>query len=123
MPANGNTSARPDALTDALRRHRLISERTIEALAERRRAGVRLGRPPSCPEDVLDRVLHLREAGAVLADIAAAMNAAGVPTPGGRPSWGPSHVHRLLQTRHAHRRRTEWKLRVTPPAASEGVVT
>ena len=79
----------------------LIGRRTRAGLARRRAAGVRLGRPRRCPDDVLARVLALRAAGARLVVIADTMNAGGVPTPGGGARWWPSHVCRLLTTQDA----------------------
>jgi DNA invertase Pin-like site-specific DNA recombinase len=80
---------------------RLIGVRTREALAVKRAQGVRLGGPRRCPDDVLTRVLAMRAAGARLIDIAAALNADSVPTPGGGKRWWPSHVSRLLATQDA----------------------
>lgn len=79
----------------------LIARRTRAALAYRKAIGVRIGRPRRCPDDVLTRVLELRAGGARLVDVAAAMNDAGVPTPGGGARWWPSHVSRLLATQDA----------------------
>jgi hypothetical protein len=59
------------------------------------------GRPPSCPPEVLQRVVTLRRDGLSLAQISAAMNTHGVPTPASRPRWTKSCVDRLLHTRHA----------------------
>ncbi|MFI6496362.1 recombinase family protein [Nonomuraea typhae] len=61
------------------------------------------GRPPSCPEEVLSRVVALRERGATYAGICDELNRDGVPTPGGGRRWYPSHVSRLLHTRNAQR--------------------
>ncbi|MFJ5834674.1 recombinase family protein [Streptomyces sp. NPDC093089] len=79
----------------------VISARTITALAERRAAGVRLGRPRVCPDSVLRCVVLLRLGGTTLADIADALNRSGTSTPGGGPFWYPSHVSRLLRTQDA----------------------
>lgn len=82
----------------------LASERTRAAMLAKAARGERIGRPRSCPDDVLDRVLELRGAGGSLAAIAEAMNGAGVPTPAGSPRWWPSHVSRLLRTQDARTR-------------------
>jgi hypothetical protein len=58
----------------------------------------RVGRPSSCPPDVLDRVVQLRVGGARLIDISTLMNDDGVQTPGGGRRWWPQHVSRLLKT-------------------------
>jgi hypothetical protein len=56
------------------------------------------GRPRQCPDAVLKLVVERRLSGALLREIAAELNAAGVVTPGGRPVWLPIHVSRLLRT-------------------------
>src|SRR5437870_13276846 len=58
---------------------RLISQRTKEALAQKRAQGVRLGRPPSLPRQVERRILRERDAGRTFAAIAERLNASGVP--------------------------------------------
>jgi DNA invertase Pin-like site-specific DNA recombinase len=82
-------------------RRRRISARTRAAIERRRAAGGRVGGPRRCPDAILDRVLQLRDAGARQAEIAEAMNKAGLPTPGGGTHWWPSHVSRLLKTQDA----------------------
>ncbi|MFD4916606.1 recombinase family protein [Streptomyces virginiae] len=81
----------------------VISARTIAALAERRAAGARLGRPRVCPDTVLRRAVLLRLRGATLAEIAKGFNRSGTPTPGGGAFWYPSHVSHLLRTQDAVR--------------------
>lgn len=63
----------------------LASERTRAAMLAKAARGERIGRPRSCPDATLDRVLELRAGGTSLAAIAAVMNGAGVPTPAGSP--------------------------------------
>jgi hypothetical protein len=46
-------------------------------------------------------VLRLRAQGFSYAKISAALNAAGVPTPGGGSRWMRSYVDRVLHTRYA----------------------
>lgn len=87
----------------------LISERTTAALQAKMARGERIGRPRSCPDATLDRVLELRTLGLSLLAIAEAMNAAGVLTPAGSSRWWPSHVSRLLRTQDA-------RVRVLPSA-------
>ncbi|MET4612465.1 hypothetical protein ABIC28_003458 [Rhodococcus sp. PvR044] len=70
------------------------------------------GRPPLCPDHVLDRVLDLRISGLSYRSICKALNADQVPTPGGRANWGPTHICRLLATRNAKDRKA-FRLRST----------
>lgn len=93
---------RPLRQSSAARRN-LISARTVEALAAKRAAGVRLGRPRRCPDQTLAMVVQLRLAGRRLIDIAESMNKTGVPTPGGSTRWYASHVSRLLTTQDGQR--------------------
>src|SRR5215218_1347782 len=60
---------------------RLIGQRTREALAVRREAGVRLGRPPTVEPDLARRIREERAGGATLRQIVDRLNADGVPTP------------------------------------------
>jgi DNA invertase Pin-like site-specific DNA recombinase len=76
---------------------RLIGQRTKEALAEKRRQGVRLGRPPAIPKTVANRILRERKKGATLAQIAEGLNADGVPTPRGGKLWRPSSLEASLR--------------------------
>jgi len=59
------------------------------------------GRPRLCTDEVLHRVLAMRNAGQPYQAICDVFNAEGVPTPAGRPYWWPSHVWRLVHTRSA----------------------
>ena len=74
---------------------RLIGQRTKDALARKREAGVKLGRPREIAPEVEGRVRALRAEGLSLRKIAAALDAEGTATPkGGR--WQPSTVQRIL---------------------------
>jgi hypothetical protein len=77
------------------------SDKITDALATRRALGVRLGGPRSCPDEVLARIVACRMEGEKLVDIASALNADAVPTPGGGLQWYPSHLSRLLRTQDA----------------------
>ena len=80
-----------------------ISARANEALAAKRAAGVRLGRPRACPDPVLRKLVKLRTDGWRLIDIAAELNRSATHTPGGGTRWYSSHVSRLLRTQDALR--------------------
>jgi DNA invertase Pin-like site-specific DNA recombinase len=71
---------------------RLIGQRTKEALAVRKAAGVRLGRPPVLSETVRRRIARARRRGLSYTAIAEALNRARVPTAHGGARWHPSTV-------------------------------
>jgi DNA invertase Pin-like site-specific DNA recombinase len=74
---------------------RVIGERTAAALAARRAAGVRLGRPREIPPAVIARIHELRSSGLSIAAIARRLNAEAIETPrGGR--WHSPGVKRVL---------------------------
>jgi DNA invertase Pin-like site-specific DNA recombinase len=75
---------------------RLIAQRTKEALAQKRKAGVRLGRPPTLPREVTARIAAERAAGRTLAAIADGLNRDGVPTAQGGRLWYPSTIRAIL---------------------------
>ena len=76
---------------------RLIGQRTREALAVKRRQGVRLGRPPIVPEAVATRVRRERTRGRTFVAIAADLNARAVPTGHGGREWRVSSVQALVR--------------------------
>jgi DNA invertase Pin-like site-specific DNA recombinase len=92
--ASGEAMAGVMAVFAQLER-RLIGERTRDALAQRRAAGVRLGRPRSIPEAVEERARRLREEGMSVRKIAARLAEEGFDPPGGGV-WQPSTLHRVL---------------------------
>ena len=73
---------------------KIIGARTREALAARKAAGVRLGRPRVVDTALGDRIRTERAAGATLQAIADGLNADGFTTPTGR-SWSPALVRRV----------------------------
>lgn len=80
---------------------RLIGIRTKEALAAKKAAGVRLGRPSGLPQPVLLDVLEQRRAGRSLAGIALALNDGGVPTSQGGVRWYAATVRAVLNSQAA----------------------
>lgn len=76
---------------------RLIAQRTRDALAAKRAAGVRLGRPPTLPTDVIERIVAARRGGASLQEIADRLTAEDVPTAQGGRRWYASTVAAVLR--------------------------
>ncbi|HET7386184.1 MAG TPA: recombinase family protein [Nocardioidaceae bacterium] len=77
---------------------RIIGQRTRDALAARRAAGVRLGRPSGVSLETLDRIVAARAEGMSLAKIADNLNADEVPTAQGGARWHASTVRAVLQS-------------------------
>jgi DNA invertase Pin-like site-specific DNA recombinase len=71
---------------------RLISRRTREGLARAKAAGVPLGRKSTVPPDVARLIAAARSRGKPYKTIAANLDKAGIPTPGGSPTWRPAAV-------------------------------
>lgn len=85
----------------------LISDRTRAALAERRAAGVRLGRPSSLPREIVARIVAERDAGASLRAIGQGLEADAVPTAQGGARWYPATVRAVLAGQDAAAIRAE----------------
>lgn len=75
----------------------LIGERTKATLAEVKAAGVRVGRPPAVPPEVVRRIRRRRKAGWSLPRIADALTREGTATAHGGERWWPSTVSAVLR--------------------------
>ena len=75
---------------------RIIGARTRDALAQRRREGVRLGRPSNLPSQTVARIVAQRAAGASLRAIAETLNTEQVPTAHKGAKWHASTVQKVL---------------------------
>jgi DNA invertase Pin-like site-specific DNA recombinase len=75
---------------------RIISTRTKDALAQKRAAGVVLGRRSALPEDVVERIRRERASGRTLSAIGESLNDAAIPTGQGGARWRPSSVAAVL---------------------------
>lgn len=77
---------------------RVISDRTVDALAAAKARGTRLGRPRAIDPVLLARIIDMRTAGGSLRQIATALNDEGVPTVAGGRCWHPGTIRGLLQS-------------------------
>lgn len=77
---------------------RIIGQRTKDALATRRAAGVRLGRPPGLPTEVVELICSERDRGVTFAAIADGLTTRGVPTSQGGQRWYASTVRAVTQS-------------------------
>lgn len=80
---------------------RLISQRTKDALAARKRRGEPIGRPRLATAGVVRRIVLDRNAGLSFGRIARALEAEAILSPAGRPSWQSSTVRRIYQSASA----------------------
>ena len=90
-------------LSTAQYERRLIGVRTKDALAAKREQGVRLGRPQTLPDDVVQRIVRAREAGLSFPAIAAELEADGVPTARGKGMWRWESVRKVCESQAAAR--------------------
>jgi len=74
---------------------RVIGERTKDALAARRAAGVRLGRPRQVDPAIAARIVADRIAGSTWTAIADDLNAEAIPTTHGGAQWWPMTVRKI----------------------------
>ncbi|MCZ4581920.1 MULTISPECIES: recombinase family protein [Gordonia] len=79
---------------------RLISQRTKDALAQKRAQGVRLGRPSETPAEVTRRIVDAKARGLSLRAIAAELSEAGIATARGG-MWRASTVKAVLDSQDA----------------------
>ena len=88
-------------LSTAQYERRLIGQRTKDALAEKRRQGVVLGRPQVLDDALVERIAAMRASGASLRTVAATLNDEDVPTAHGGAQWHASTVKAVLERREA----------------------
>lgn len=84
----------------------LIRTRTRDALAEKRAAGVRLGRPSTLPREVVARVMDERDAGTGWQRIANGLMADQIPTARGGDRWHANSVRQVYNGQDAAQIRT-----------------
>jgi len=82
---------------------RIIGARTRDALAQRRREGVRLGRPSTLAPELVARIVAERSQGLSLRAIADRLNEEGISTAHGGASWHASTVAKVLNGQDAAR--------------------
>ena len=73
----------------------LISERTKDGLAAKKRRGEPIGRPRLAQPGVVRRIVMDRNAGLSFDRIAKVLEAEGILSPAGRPNWQSSTVRRI----------------------------
>ena len=89
--SNGRLVARMLAAISEDERDR-IRQRTKAALAEKRAAGVRLGRTPRLPAEVVHRIIDARAEGMSFTAVAKLLNDDQVPTSQGGRCWYPATI-------------------------------
>ena len=82
---------------------RIIGQRTWDALAARRAAGVRLGRPAALSDDLVTCIVAARQAGQTFRAIADDLNARQVPTAQGAAKWWPATDRVVVRSQLAAR--------------------
>lgn len=75
----------------------LISERTKAGLAAKKARGERIGRPRQAPAGVIRRIVMDRNTGLSFNKIATGLEAEGILSPAGRPTWQASTVRRIYE--------------------------
>jgi DNA invertase Pin-like site-specific DNA recombinase len=76
---------------------RLISQRTRDALAQKRAQGVRLGRPVKLAPDIREFIVQARAKGYTLQQIADTLTKKGIPTANGG-IWAPGTISAVLKS-------------------------
>lgn len=84
-----------------------IRTRTREALAAKKAAGVRLGRPSTLPREVVARIVAEREQGTGWQRIANALMADDIPTARGGKKWHANTVRQVYNGQDAQAIRAE----------------
>jgi DNA invertase Pin-like site-specific DNA recombinase len=100
-----------------------IARRTSAALARRKAAGARVGRPQQVADDVIQRILIARWSDQSLSAIAAELNDDGVPTATGRGPWQASTVRGVMHSERAKeltRAAEDFSLDASPTAHTGG---
>jgi DNA invertase Pin-like site-specific DNA recombinase len=77
---------------------RIIGQRTRDALAAKKAAGVRLGRPQLITDEVLVRMAEMRQTGMTFRAIADRLSEEGIPTAQGGLRWYPATVRAALNS-------------------------
>ena len=77
---------------------RLIGDRTRDALAIKKAQGVRLGRPRTLPDQVVEDMLAERRDGATYVAIADDLNVRAMATAQGGKRWYPATVRKVVAT-------------------------
>lgn len=87
----------------------VIRQRTVDALAEKREEGVRLGRPRALDDDLLLAVVEYYLANPNFSAVARWLNDSAVPTAHGGKMWYPASVQKIVQSQDGRRLIDEWK--------------
>lgn len=74
----------------------MISSRTRAALAAAQARGVHVGRPRTMDQDLVDRIVELRDAGLTYQAICDILTEDGVPTARGGARWYPATISKVL---------------------------
>lgn len=88
---------------------RVISQRTADGLAEKRAAGVRLGRPRTLDDDLLETIVGHYLASENFSAVARWLNDNAVETAHGGKMWYPASVQKVVQSQDGRKLLDEWK--------------